>query len=157
MSRRVLRWLLVHLSPGLVLCATLAAGGWWLYRAGYDSGYQSARATGDLALVREQKARADERRQLSAAGLLAAQAAREQERQQRERGDRLSMRLAEKESELQQASALLQLNISKAVSDDNKNSGNGYNGIGPHSLQLYERALGYAGRGDASTGNTAER
>ncbi|RAP69871.1 hypothetical protein WKI72_21415 [Candidatus Erwinia dacicola] len=49
-------------------------------------------------------------------------------------------------------------NISKAVSDDNQDqqtSNCGYNGLGPHSLQLYTKALRYAGDSDTSAGGNA--
>lgn len=150
------KWLLTRLLPGVVLCAALAGAGWWLHSTGYDSGHKDAKADGDTALVNEKKARADERQQLAQAGQQALLQARDGERQQRERADRLALQLADKEFELKQTSSLLQLNISKVVSDDNQDkqtSGCGYNGIGPHSLQLYTKALGYAGGGNTRAGD----
>lgn len=142
------KWLLTRLFPGVVLCAALAGAGWWLHSTGYDSGHKDAKADGDTALANEKKARADERQQLAQAGQQALLQVRDGERQQHERADRLALQLADKEFELNQTSSLLRLNISKVVSDDNQDkqtSGCGYNGIGPHSLQLYTKALGYAG------------
>lgn len=146
------KWLLTRLLPGVVLCAALAGAGWWLHSNGYDSGHKDAKADGDTALANEKQARADERQQLAQAGQQTLLQARDDERQQRERADRLALQLADKEFELKQTSSLLQLNISKVVSDDNQDkhtSGCGYNGIGPHSLQLYTKALGYGGGGNA--------
>lgn len=150
------KWLLTRLLPGVVLCAALAGAGWWLYSTGYDSGHKDAKADGDTALASEKQARADERQQLAQAGQRALLQARDDERQQRERADQLALQLADKEFELKQTSSLLQLNISEVVSDDNQDkqtSGCGYNGIGPHSLQLYTKALGYAGGGNTRAGD----
>lgn len=148
MTAALLKWALTRFLPGIVLCAALAVAGWWLYSAGYDSGHKDAKADGDTLLASEKKARADERQQLAQAGQQALLQVRNNERQQRERADSLAQQLADKEFVLKQTSSLLQLNISKAVSDDNQTSGCGYNGIGPHSLQLYTKALGYAGGGN---------
>ena len=149
----VVKWLLTRLLPGVVLCAALAGAGWWLHSAGYDSGHKDAKADGDTALANEKKARADERQQLAQAGQQALLQARDDERQQRERADQLARQLADKEFELTQTNRLLQLGINKAVSDDNQTSGCGYNGLGPHSLQLYTKALGYAGGGNTRAGS----
>jgi len=149
------KWLLTRLLPGVVLCAALAGAGWWLHSTGYDSGHKDAKADGDTALAKEKQARADERQQLAQAGQQALLQARDGEREQRERADLLALQLANKEFKLKQTSSLLQLNISKAVSDDNQTSGCGYNGLGPHSLQLYTKALGYAGGGNASAGDSS--
>lgn len=152
------KWLLTRLLPGVVLCAALAGAGWWLHSTGYDSGHKDAKADGDTALAKEKQARADERQQLAQAGQQALLQARDGERQQRERADWLALQLADKEFELKQSSSLLQLNISKVVSDDNQDkqtSGCGYNGLGPHGLQLYTKALGYAGSGNARAGDSS--
>lgn len=149
----VIKWLLTRLLPGVVLCAALAGAGWWLHSTGYDSGHKDAKADGDTTLANEKKARADERQQLAQAGQQALLQARDDERQQRERADRLAQQLADKEFELTQTNRLLQLGINKAVSDDNQTSGCGYNGLGPHSLQLYTKALGYAGGGNTRAGS----
>ncbi|WP_312836800.1 hypothetical protein [Pantoea sp.] len=149
------KWLLTRLLPGAVLCAALAGAGWWLHSAGYDSGHKDAKADGDTALANEKKNRADERQQLAQSGQQALLQARDDERQQRERADRLALQLADKEFELTQTNRLLQLGINKAVSDDNQTSGCGYNGLGPHSLQLYTKALGYAGGGNARAGDSS--
>ncbi|MFD1801056.1 hypothetical protein CYD30_14680 [Kosakonia cowanii] len=142
------KWLLTRLLPGVVLCAALAGAGWWLHSTGYDSGHKDAKADGDTALASEKQARADERQQLAQAGQQALLQARDNERQQRERADQLALQLANKEFELTQTNRLLQLGINKAVSDDNQTSGCGYNGLGPHGLQLYTKALGYAAGGN---------
>lgn len=149
------KWLLTRLLPGVVLCAALAGAGWWLHSTGYDSGHKDAKADGDTALAKEKQARADERQQLAQAGQQALLQARDGERQQRERADLLALQLANKEFELTQTNRLLQLGINKAVSDDNQTSGCGYNGLGPHSLLLYTKALGYAGGGNASAGDSS--
>lgn len=149
------KWILTRHLPLIVFCGALAGAGWWLHSTGYDSGHKDAKADGDTALANEKQARADERQQLAQAGQQALLQARDGERQQRERADRLALQLADKEFELKQTSSLLQLNISKVVSDDNQDrqtSGCGYNGIGPHSLQLYTKALGYAGGGNTRAG-----
>lgn len=149
------KWLLTRLLPGVVLCAALAGAGWWLHSTGYDSGHRDAKADGDTALANEKKARADERQQLAQAGQQALLQARDNERQQRERADQLALQLADKKFELKQTSSLLQLGINKAVSDDNQTSGCGFNGLGPHGLQLYTKALGYAGGGNARAGDSS--
>lgn len=149
------KWLLTRLLPGVVLCAALAGAGWWLHSTGYDSGHKDAKADGDTALAKEKQARADERQQLAQAGQQALLQARDGERQQRERADLLALQLANKEFELTQTNRLLQLGINKAVSDDNQTSGCGYNGLGPHSLLLYTKALGYTGGGNASAGDSS--
>lgn len=151
------KWLLTRLLPGVVLCAALAGAGWWLYSTGYDAGHQDAKADGDTALASEKADRADERQQLTQAGQQALLKARDDERQQRERADNLDRQLADKTFELQQTRSLLLLGINKAVSDDNQTSGCGYNGLGPHSLQLYTKALGYAGSGQPRTGDSPEQ
>lgn len=155
MMNSVIKWLLTRLLPGVVLCAALAGAGWWLYSTGYDSGHLSAKANGETALANEKQARADERQQLAQAGQQALLKASDNERRQRERADSLARQLADKESELKQTSSLLQLNISKAVSDDNQTSGGGFNGLGPHGLQLYTKALGYAGGGHTRAGDSS--
>lgn len=147
------KWLLTRLLPGVVLCAALAGAGWWLHSTGYDSGHKDAKADGDTALAKEKQARADERQQLAQAGQQALLQARDDERQQRERADQLARQLADKEFELTQTNRLLQLGINKAVSDDNQTSGCGYNGLGPLSLHLYTKALGYAGGGNTRAGS----
>jgi len=149
----VVKWLLTRLLPGVVLCAALAGAGWWLHSTGYDSGHKDAKADGDTALAKEKQAHADERQQLAQAGQQALLQARDDERQQRERADQLARQLADKEFELTQTNRLLQLGINKAVSDDNQTSGCGYNGLGPHSLQLYTKALGYTGGGNTRAGS----
>lgn len=149
------KWLLTRLLPGVVLCAALAGAGWWLHSTGYDSGHKDAKADGDKALAKEKQARADERQQLAQAGQQALLQARDGERQQRERADLLALQLANNEFELTQTNRLLQLGINKAVNDDNQTSGCGYNGLGPHSLLLYTKALGYAGGGNASAGDSS--
>lgn len=155
MNTAVIKWLLTRLLPGAVLCALLAGAGGWLHHNGYNSGRDAAQVAGDAALAREKQARASERQALAEANQQAYLAVRESERQQRERADALTAQLVDKEFALQQASHLLRLDVNKAVSDDNKKSGRAYNGLGPHSLQLYTRALGYTDSGDARTGDTA--
>ncbi|UIA85479.1 hypothetical protein LU604_12260 [Erwinia tracheiphila] len=153
MNSAVIKWFLTRLLSGVLLSAVLLVTGWRLYSIGYDSGHKDASADGNAALASEQKARADERQQLAQAGQQALLQARDDERQQRERADQLAQRLADKEFELTQTNRLLQLGINKAVSDDNQTSGCGYNGLGPHSLQLYTKALGYAGGGNTRAGS----
>ncbi|MCX8957210.1 hypothetical protein EHW65_07980 [Erwinia psidii] len=156
MNSAVIKWFLTRLLPGVLLSAALLVTGWRLYSIGYDSGHKDASADGNAALASEQKACADERQQLAQAGQQALLDVRDNERQQRERADSLTRQLADKEFELTQTNRLLKLDISKAVSNDNQDkqtSGCGYNGLGPHSLPLYTKALGYAGGGDAHAGN----
>ncbi|ATF95177.1 hypothetical protein CO704_12310 [Cedecea neteri] len=152
------KWLLTHLLPGVLLCALLGGGAWWLHHQGYTSGFNKAKAAGDTALANERKARADERQELAEKGQQALLDVREREHQEQDRADALAARLADQEQQLQQAQQLLSLNIQKAVSDDNQASRQGsqcdFNGLGPHSLQLYEQALGYTGGGDPGPGDT---
>ncbi|WP_085543075.1 hypothetical protein [Cedecea sp. NFIX57] len=152
------KWLLTHLLPGVLLCALLGGGAWWRHHQGYASGFNKAKEAGDTALANERKARADERQKLAEKGQQALLDVREREHQQQARADALAARLAEQEQQLQQAQQLLSLNIQKAVSDDNQASRQGsqcdFNGLGPHSLQLYEQALGYTGGGDPGPGDT---
>lgn len=156
MSTALIKWLLTRMLPGVLLCAALGAGGWWLHHTGYNAGHDAAKAAGDIALANGKQARADERQQLTQASNTALLAVRDEEQAQRERADALAAQLTTKESELQQTKSLLGIEINKAVSDDNKTTGScGFNGLGPRSLQLYEKALGYAGGGHASAGNTA--
>ncbi|WP_158780723.1 hypothetical protein [Pantoea sp. BAV 3049] len=161
MSVALIKWLLTRLLPGVLVCAALGGAGWWLHHGGYQSGFAAAKLTGDSALAGEKKSRADERQQLAQASNKALLDARSREQQQQQRADELALKLANSEYALQQASTLLGLQIGKAVSDDNKTAGNaggcGFNGLGPRSLQLYEKALGYAGGGDASAGDRAGR
>lgn len=149
----VVKWILTRLLPGVVLCCLVLVAVGIVYHSGYQDGHKSAKADGDTALANEKKARADERQRLAQAGQQALLQARNDEHQQRERADRLALQLADKEFELTQTNRLLQLGINKAVSDDNQTSGCGFNGLGPHSLQLYTKALGYAGGGNARAGD----
>ncbi|SQC93432.1 Uncharacterised protein [Cedecea neteri] len=66
------KWLLTHLLPGVLLCALLGGGAWWLHHQGYTSGFNKAKAAGDTALANERKARADERQELAEKGQQAA-------------------------------------------------------------------------------------
>lgn len=153
----LINWLLTRLLPGVLLSALLGGGTWWLHHQGDMSGFARAKAAGDAALAREQKARADERQRLAQAGQQALMDAHERERQQQVRADTLAGELASREQQLQQAQQLLGLSIHKAVSDDNQaaqNSQCGYNGLGPRSLQLYGQALGYARDGQPGPGDT---
>lgn len=155
MNSAVIKWLLTRLLPGVVLCGLVLVAVGVVYHSGYQAGHKSAKSDGDTTLANEQKARSDERQQLAQAGQQALMQVRDRERQQRERGDNLARQLADKTLELTQANRLLQLNISKAVSDDNQTSACGYNGLGPHSLQLYSKALGYPGGGHTRAGDSS--
>ena len=151
----VIKWFLTQLLPGCVFCCLVLAAVGCVYHSGYQAGHKDTQKDGDIALSKEKQARADERQQLAQAGQQALQKARDNERQQQERADSLSQQLADKEFELTQTNRLLQLNITKAVSDDNQTSGCGYNGLGPHSLQLYTKALGYAGSRNTRAGDSS--
>lgn len=158
MSSTVIKWLLTRLLPGVVLCCLVLVAVGVVYHSGYQAGHKNAKADGDTALANEKQDRANERQRLAEDGQKALLQVRNNERQQREQADSLALQLADKEFELKQTSSLLQLNISKVVSDDNQDkqtSGCGYNGLGPHSLQLYTKALGYAGDSDTSAGGNA--
>ena len=157
MNSAVIKWLLTRLLPGAVLFALLVGAGGWLHRSGYNSGHDAAKAAGDAAMAREKQARASERQALAESGQQALLAVRENERRQRERADSLAAQLADKEFALQQASHLLRLDVNKAVSDDNKISERGYNGLGPHGLRLYTRALGYPDSGHAGADHTTRQ
>ncbi|EBX3155524.1 TPA: hypothetical protein H2X23_000152 [Salmonella enterica] len=148
MNLSLIKVCLTRLLPGLLVCVLLGGAGWALHHAGYNAGHAAAKADGDAALAREQKARSDERQALTQAHLQALLVAQDKTHQQQQRADALAEQLADKTAALARTEQQLRLNIHKAVSDDNKtaDSGCGYNGIGPHSLQLYEQALGY---GDA--------
>jgi hypothetical protein len=154
-SISLIEWLLKRLLPGVLVCAALGGGGWWLHHTGYGTGYAAAKAAGDTALTNEKQARADERQQLAQASQQALIALHGQEQALRERADALSGQLTDTENTLQQTRVLLSQDVDKAVSNDNKNSGCGFTGLGPGGLQLYSRALGYPGGGDARTGHTA--
>lgn len=157
MNVALIKWALTRLLPGVLLFGAIVAAAGLVHHAGYQSGVDVQKLVGDNALVAEQKSRADERQQLAEAGRKALAEVREREQAQRARADTLAAQLAGRESELQQTKALLQQSIEGAVSDDNKNSDCGFTGLGPRGLQLYERALGYAGGGDASAGGRAGR
>ncbi|EHP5395491.1 hypothetical protein KPO26_004609 [Salmonella enterica] len=145
MNLSLIKGCLTRLLPGLLVCILFGGAGWALHHAGYNAGHAAAKADGDAALAREQKARSDERQALTQAHLQALLAAQEKAHRQQQRADALAEQLADKTAALARTEQQLRLNIHKAVSDDNKtaDSGCGYNGIGPHSLQLYEQALGY--------------
>ena len=155
MNVALIKWALTRLLPGVLLFGAIVAAAGLVHHAGYQSGVDVQKLVGDNALVAEQKSRADERQQLAEAGRKALAEVREREQAQRARADGLAAQLAWRESELQQTKALLQQSIEGAVSDDNKNSGCGFTGLGPRGLQLYDQALGYAGGGDASAGGRA--
>lgn len=156
MNVALIKWLLTRLLPGVLLCALVAGGGWWLHHTGWQSGYAVAKSAGDVALTSEKKARADERQQISEATTAALLKAQQDEQAQRVRAELLAATLADKSGELARVQLLLGTQISKAVSDDNGAAGScGFTGLGPRSLRLYEKALGYPDGGDASAGNTA--
>lgn len=158
MSAALIKWLFTRVLPGVLLCAVLGGAGWYLHHTGYNAGHDAAKAAGDTALATEKRARADERQQLTQESNTALLAVRAKEQAQRERANELAAQLTTKESELQQAKSLLSIEINKVVSDDNKTAGScGFNGLGPRSLQLYEKALGYAGGGDTRAGHSAGR
>lgn len=156
MSVALIKWCLTRILPGVLLCALLAGGAWWLRHSGYQSGFAAAKSAGDVALAGERKARADERQRVSEATTAALLKARQDEQAQRARADVLAATLADKTGELARVQLLLGTQISQAVSDDNKTAGHagsfGFNGLGPRSMQLYENALGY-GKGDARAGH----
>lgn len=150
MSVALIKWVLTRILPGVLLCALLAGGGWVLRHSGYQAGFTAAKSAGDVVLASEKKARADERQRTSEATTAALLKAQQDEQAQRKRADALAATLADKTGQLAQARLLLGTQIDKAVSDDSQTTGRcGYNGLGPRSLQLYARALGY---GDGHTG-----
>jgi hypothetical protein len=154
----VVKWCLTRLAPGVVLCAALGGGAWWLHHAGYSAGEAAAATTAARDMAEARTAWAQERQEMAQQSQAAILAVRQQEQVQRERADNLASQLAEKTSELAQAKHLLSINVAKAISNDNNSgtapAGSGYNGIGPDSLQLYERALGYS-RGNTGAGDSA--
>lgn len=158
MGAALIKWLLTRMLPGVLLCAALGGGAWWMHHSGYQAGHAAAKVDGDTALATEKQARSDERQQLTQSSNTALLTVRAEEQAQRVRADALDGQLTVKEGELQQAKSLLGIEINKAVSDDNKTAGTcGFNGLGPRSLRLYEKALGYAGGRDTRAGNTAGR
>ncbi|KGT95316.1 hypothetical protein NG99_04675 [Erwinia typographi] len=154
MAVALIKWCLKRLLPGVLVCAVLGGGAWWLHHQGWQAGFAAAKSAGDMALASEKTAHADERQKASEATTAALLAAKRVEAAQRSRADGLAAQLNDKNHELERAQALLRLGISKAISDDNSANGScGFNGLGPHGLQLYARALGYTGGGDARTGD----
>lgn len=152
----LIKWCLTRVLPGMLLCAVLAGGAWWLRHSGYQSGFAAAKSAGDEALASEQKARSDERQRVSEATTAALLKARQSEQAQQSRADALAATLADKTAELAQARLLLGTQIDKAIGDDNTTAGKagscGFNGLGPHGVRLYDKALGY-GNGDARAGH----
>jgi hypothetical protein len=150
MGAALIKWCLKRLFPGVLLCALVGGAGWWLHHRGYAAGYVQAKSAGDVALASEKKARADERQRISESTTAALLKAQRDEKVQQSRANALAASLENKTGELAQAKLLLSIQINKAVSDDSKTAGGcGYNGLGPRSMQLYAKALGY---GDGHTG-----
>lgn len=128
--------------PMVLALMGLAIGG-VVYRHIYQSGYDAASTVYEARLAHQMAAFAQARTQAAMASNQALSAAVVREQDALAKADRLSDALARQQQQLARAQHLLRGKIHDAVTQD----GPGFTGLGPDSVQLYARALGYAGTG----------
>lgn len=137
---------------GLALLALLgiAAGG-FVYHGIYQSGYSAAVSEYQLRLLHQAEAFDLAKAQAAEASNQALKSAVAREREALTRAERLTDELAHRQRQLVVAQHLLKGKINDAVTHD----GSRFTGLGPDSVRLYARALGYAGASDRAVSDTA--
>ncbi|MBS3893067.1 hypothetical protein [Serratia marcescens] len=138
------------MGPALLTLLGVVAG-WFVYHGIYQSGYSAAASEYQLRLSHQAETFDLAKAQAAEASNQALKSAVAHEREALTRAERLTDELAHRQRQLVVVQHLLKGKINDAVTHD----GPRFTGLGPDSVQLYARALGYAGAGDRSVSDTA--